>query len=556
MQVKTAWIKPPTKTGGLDHIGIQQIPIRIFSTLLPGLTVVTDRVSNYSFYPWVAWAFDEDKGQLGLDFVATLRRADCLLTLIAERHAQVGQEDVKLHSKGLVGRNTLAPVLRDATARPIPLGQLAALRSDNPESYFQNRYGGLGQYYLGPLRELDVLQRVGEKVELSTDVGAPLARAFDGRVDRKSFLRVLKAGVVGERDLDRLASFCPCQLSAHEPERELLIDLLFGRKAKLDQTDEPRRQTLLLLLDLASHRDGSGGAPLDVAFRAGCLTGALDDGSKWESPEAWSRVRRAWATYERNDELAIAVLGIFWVALRMLDDQGGAAQSVGEVSRLVSKITREALGKRAAVKVHEAVAETAKVLPAIEDWHDPSHEFSRSRDVWSSGREGEIPDCVRASVETLLALVARHAEQHPYQAVGIPSDYLSEYPLNLSSFHQSATSEWQALTVGDWIGTLAAEWGIEAHLRVALRKLHRESLDTFLLYVSDDGIRRRRDAEPPRPSFTASRLNRAVQFLVDLGLATWEPPTATGDGGDADYSGDWVARISASGRQLREELGG
>src|SRR4051812_40394155 len=57
MDSKTAWLKPPYKAGGIDHLGIQQMPIRIFSTLLPGLTVVTDRISNYSFYPWVAWAY-------------------------------------------------------------------------------------------------------------------------------------------------------------------------------------------------------------------------------------------------------------------------------------------------------------------------------------------------------------------------------------------------------------------------------------------------------------------------------------------------------------------
>src|SRR5262245_31855564 len=102
MDVNTAWLKPPSKAGGQDHLGIQQPPTRIFSTLLPGLTVVTDRVSNYSFYPWVAWAHLQDEGRLGLDFVHTLRRAECLLTLVAERHAQVKGEDELLHSRGLV----------------------------------------------------------------------------------------------------------------------------------------------------------------------------------------------------------------------------------------------------------------------------------------------------------------------------------------------------------------------------------------------------------------------------------------------------------------------
>jgi hypothetical protein len=93
METRTGWVKPPSLSGGLDHIGIQQLPIRIFSTLLPGITVVTDRVANYSFYPWVSWVYHEECDALGLDFIHFLRRAECLNTLIAERHTQVTGDD-------------------------------------------------------------------------------------------------------------------------------------------------------------------------------------------------------------------------------------------------------------------------------------------------------------------------------------------------------------------------------------------------------------------------------------------------------------------------------
>lgn len=555
MDVTTAWLKPPAKAGGVDHLGVQQTPIRIFSTLLPGLTVVTDRVSNYSFYPWVAWAHDEDKGQPALDFIHILRRAECLLTLIAERHAQVRQEDEVFHSRGLVGRNTLVPALRNDAPRPIPLAELAALRSENPGSYFKNEYGGLGQYYLGPLRELGVLHRVGAKVEYSQDVGMPLAKALDARVDRKGFLRILKRGSVDEKDLDRLSAFCPCQLAAHAPERELLIDLLFARNTKPTPEDEMRRQTLLLLLDLALCRGDLGTAPLDAAFRAACLTGALDDGSSWSVPNDWRRVQRAWAIYERNDELSIAVLGIFWVALRLLDDRGGRANGTGEVAALVSHAVDETLKKRSALKLQDEVTNKAGSLPPLPKWYDPTHEFLLSIDIRNKAQGDDVAGCLIAALETLLAIAARHSEPHPYRDVAIPPDYLSDYPLNLASFHQKLTGEWRTQTLAQWAGILASEWGVEAHLRVALRKMHYESSDKFLLYATDDGLRRRQGAEPPIPSFTASRLNRAVQFLVDLGLAKWQQPGDSVSEEDP-FSEARVARISPTGRQLREDLGG
>jgi hypothetical protein len=499
----------------------------------------------------VAWAHDEDKGQLALDFVHTLRRAECLLTLIAERHAQVREEHELLHSRGLVGRNTIVPALREDAPRPIPLGKLAALRSENPESYFQNEYGGLGQYYLGPLRELGVLRRSGAKVEYSEDIGVPLAKALDARGDRKAFLRVVKHGSVDAKELDRLSEFCPCRLASHAPERELLIDLLFARNTKPTPGDEMRRQTLLLLLDLAAHRGENGTAPLDAAFRAACLTGALDDGATWAVPDSWRHVQRAWALYERNDELSIALLGIFWVGLRLLDDRGGQAGSAREVGALVAQVAERALKKRSRMKLRDVVAEQIRSLPPRLRWTDPRHEFLRSFDVRGYADEGDVGACLLASLDTLLALAARHLEVHPYREVAIPPDYLSDYPLNLASFHQKLVGEWSSHTLAQWAGTLAIEWGVEAHLRVALRKMHYESRDTFLLYATDDGIRRRQKTDAPLPSFTASRLNRAVQFLADLGLATWQEPGEP-ENSDDPFAGEWVARISAMGQQVRD----
>jgi hypothetical protein len=555
MDTKTVWLRPPFKAGGIDHLGIQQTPVRIFSTLLPGLTVVTDRVSNYSFYPWAAWAYDQEENWGGLDFIRMLRRAECLLTLVAERHAQARGEDVVLHSRGLVGRNTLVPALHEDAPRPIPLGELAAPRSENPTSYFQHEAGGLGQYYLGPLRELGVLQRSGTKFEYSDDVGAPLARAFDSRIDRKAFLHVVKRGLVAEKELDQLERFCPCYLAGHLPERELLIDLLFARKGELAPPDSLRRQTLLLLLDLASRRARLGSAPLDEAFRAACLTGAIDDGTSWRAPEPWLGVKRAWATYARNDGLSIGVQGIFWAALKLLDEEGGQAESTRAIGALVSRAVKEALGKKAAQRLPDAIAAKAASLPPLVQWEAPDHEIRSSFAVRNAARNGNIDECLHAALDTLTALGARHLEPQPYRDIGIPPDYLNDYPLNLSSFHLKLTAGWQQLSLAEWAGVLATDWGLDAHLRVALRKMHYESRDTFLFYVTEEGVRRRLDTDAPLPGFTASRLNRAVQFLTDLGLATWERPGSTGEG-VTQYPGEWVARISPMGRQLREELGG
>jgi hypothetical protein len=263
--------------------------------------------------------------------------------------------------------------------------------------------------------------------------------------------------------------------------------------------------------------------------------------------------------------LAIAVLGVFWVTLRLLDLQDGRAGSSKDIGALVASFASKALGKSGRISVLEAVSDRAQSLPPLTDWQHPEHEFQRSLEVRDSARRRDVKQCLAASLDTLLAIAARHLTPQPYLEVGIPPDYLRDYPLNLSSFHKELHAEWQGLTVAQWAGHLAAVWGVEAHLRVALRKLNYESKDTFLLYATEEGIRRHEDAKTPRPGFTASRVNRAVQFLVDLGLAYWEAPSETvasddvedgEDEGDAEVEevGDWVARITPMGREVREAL--
>ena len=114
LNIETAWVKPPPQVGGLDHLAVQAPCINIYGRLLPGITNVTDRARYYSFYPWLIWAFDK-RGftQYNNEFIERFRRADCLLSLIAGRHAVVAGGEYEDHAGAMVGTNTLAAVARE-----------------------------------------------------------------------------------------------------------------------------------------------------------------------------------------------------------------------------------------------------------------------------------------------------------------------------------------------------------------------------------------------------------------------------------------------------------
>src|SRR5258705_8197516 len=100
------WLKPAPNLRGLDHLGVRAPCEAIYSQLVPGITNVTDRARYYSFYPWLVWATNQHKGPLKNEpFYVVLRRADCLLTLIAARH-DAKRESQGLHN-GMIGAQKL-----------------------------------------------------------------------------------------------------------------------------------------------------------------------------------------------------------------------------------------------------------------------------------------------------------------------------------------------------------------------------------------------------------------------------------------------------------------
>ena len=102
MKIDTNWISPPQSIGGRDHLGTQAPCVLIYSQLLPGITNVTDRARYYSFYPWLIWSFDQRYPKDEMKFVEFFRRADCLFTLISERHARITDRDNERHGVGAV----------------------------------------------------------------------------------------------------------------------------------------------------------------------------------------------------------------------------------------------------------------------------------------------------------------------------------------------------------------------------------------------------------------------------------------------------------------------
>jgi hypothetical protein len=544
MGITTGWLDPPNSIGGLDHLGTQAPCILVYSQLLPGITNVTDRARYYSFYPWLIWSFDKRFPKADYaKFVETYRRADCLFTLIAERHARCTDGVAERHGTAMVGRNALVPALTELEAgKPLALSSFSAQESKT--RYFKNRMGGLGQYYSGMLADLEILEaRPGKWITYSKERGAPIAESFDKHVESDLFWKTCERDSVTAKVLDQLESFCPCNLAKGTLEHRHLQALFFSQKPYNDEAGDQRRKTLAMLLHLADALASSDTSEdLTQAVFRGCIyTGHLRDQSTWSLPVELEKVRVLWAVYERGDLLSIAFQGLLATALFEMERQGPTYPTVEAFiqdfmsSELVHKCLEQFSGPTLEEEIQRFLAEG----PALENWGDDEHEIQRAAGIVKDGTDPSAQsERLPAAFGCLIAILARDRGQLlDYSGVGLTDDVLADYPINLVSF-RVRTKDWLVLPVADVLAKLM-QWALHTHLRVALRKLRQTGQSSFRFRPSELGFE---IVDVPSPTFTIPRFNQAIQVLRDIGMV--------------NRNKDGISGLTALGRrQLDASLG-
>lgn len=525
MNITTAWIEPPTAIAGRDHLAVQVPCLGIYSRLLPGITNVTDRARYYTLYPWFIWSFDRFvEPRTRENFIRLFRRADCLLTLIAERHAQCLGERPERHGAAMAGRQKLVPALQRLVANDEDLQlSIYATTEKSDRRYFQNTLGGLGQYYQGPLFDLCVLAESKNGILRYThEHGERLAKAVDATIDREAFFQALEQDRISLKTLDALAMFCPCQLPHCPDEHAALGDLFFDRSGHFEESGRQRRSSLALLLHLIKQLEGKQYSLDRPTFFACAYSGHLPDGRVWTSPAELETTRLGWALYQRNELFSLALQGIFQATLTTLRDHPPATRPASghDLAQwfTTTTIAGIALAGRHGHDFGSEVAAVRDRLPPLADWQNPRHECQLGQVLVNGKQDGQVvsqADILRKSLDVLLALIARGGSSHePYQGFEFSAAYLQDYPLNLVALRHHSEHTWTGMTLESWLAWLVCHWGVEAHLRVGLRKLRYQGQDTFRLRPTEhDGLV---VVDVPPVADTAPRFHQALQVLFDL----------------------------------------
>lgn len=523
MHVTTGWVRPPNAIGGLDHLGTQAPCVLIYSQLLPGITNVTDRARYYSFYPWVVWSFDKRFPDATADrFREFYRRADCLFSLIAERHSRTTDHDHERHGVAMVGRVQLVPALdRAEQGQELRLSEYTG--SGPGRRYFLNPLGGLGQYYAGALSQLELMDPSSRPwMKYTVERGQPLAEAIEGATPSDHFWTVLERDRVSLADLDQLSSFCACSISHSLVEQQKLTDIFFDRQAAYAELGIQRRKTLALLLHLARQLHTASGHDLTEArFRAAVYTGTLPGQLVWDIPPTLQSTKEAWALYQRNDLLSVAMQSVFAICLgQLLAPTSSGAFDTSSVEAFAEALARSPIvveacslvGRPSLASLVHALGQEVRL---VSSWEDPAHEIPTVQRLMAGVEKNADPAALLADALKVLALL--HARDNPgaraYGGLPISDDALDDYPINLVSF-RARCGRWRDMPLPELFADLFA-WVMNTHLRVALRKLRQTGHSTFRFRPTERGLKIVDDIPPPAP--TTPRFKQAVQVLRDIG---------------------------------------
>ena len=554
--MQTGWVLPPRPISGLDQLGTQSPCTLIYSQLLPGITNVTDRARYYSLYPWLVRSLDKRLPHSSEDiYVEYYRRADCLLTLIAERHGRRLSDPT--HGQAMIGRLQLVPALtRLEDGEELKLSVFATREDGSEHRYFQNRLGGLGQYYAGQLAELRILNTSGGKwVTYTEDGGTPLAIALETLSGVDLFWKTVESDVVTTEILDNLTNFCICGLGSNHQERDQLLDLFFARTQFSSQRTASgnydsllRRDSLRLLLHLADSLASKTSIRLNEdSFRGAVYTGFLSTACEWTLPDDLQAIRALWSLYERNDLLSMAFLAVFTASLQALDRAAQHDSRYRSVEKFAAVLSSDAAVQKsindlligdelAADPLKATFSDLVQYLDLsqapLRDWQNEAHEITLAAALLSKPATGSTYHQALSAALRLLALLAARTSSFPsgYGDLVLSSGDLGNYPINLISF-EKRTKHWCNLPLTSVLDEVL-RWTLNTHLSVALRKLRQTRQSSFHVQPTEAGLQT--VGTIPSPVSTLPRIRQALQILADTGaLVPVESPNSGSESGFA-----------------------
>lgn len=247
---------------GLDPLGLQVTSEASYSTMLTGISNLTNRLRYYGFYCWLLDFYfkNETKGNQTEQY-RFIRRAELMIAIIMQSERNYVSQ--------ITGSNFASGLLKN---NPKTFDLIAGADKDSGSEtlYWKYPSGAFGQYYFGALQALslvviyennerDILYNVTEPNERQKVSGKQLAKAFDETLTNETkslFYNTIKKGILQADDIPKLIEcFAIDKIDPATTEWQLYVDMLLDKDFPSMEIEENftfhRKETILSLINTA-----------------------------------------------------------------------------------------------------------------------------------------------------------------------------------------------------------------------------------------------------------------------------------------------------------------
>ncbi len=474
---------------------MQATSVRMYRTLVPGLTNVTNRLRYYSFYCWVValWAklrHADDE----LEWRCFIRRAEALYALACE--------SVVPNTPGLAGSEWARKYWEEFEGTQIDL-RPHTNRPGEKGQYLMAKRGNFGQFYVASMLEVKLL---GESthIPIVAKNGQDLADAFAAAIGEQiagDLATAVNSGELSKASLQRIGEAVhPSRLSDDSLEIRLLRDFLWPKSLEIPGS-KARRTSAWLLLDLAR----KGVSIFDEgALRRAFYQRALPNGQFYE---AEGKIIDRWRAFHGNELCHIALEALL----------------NGMATALVRQVERTDPGKLVDDLIKIAIPTKERKIPWAEWAVTASEGFPDAEDALSQEVLGglkrykeraEDPMVLFAAAKLLGVLWSKwctgeHKVQEEVARFSVRSGTSLAGVLTTLKDASSAT-------VTDALAAVVRRHVIAEHLAIAGRKLALSGKFTYRFVLEDGALS---DGWITEYGYTNPRLGNLATFLVDAKLA-------------------------------------
>lgn len=318
---------------GLNPLGIRTASEQLFTTLLPGLNVVTLRIRYYSFYCWLLKSFYARRTKAKkADLQRHIRMSELLMALI---HAQSDNSD------GVPGITRASVILLEGK-ETINFNEDAMPNGKPTGGYWKGSYGAFGTYYAASLQEMGIIRPLIDNTYLYNVTpntedyisGEELANAFAETIGEEMgnlFIACADSGIVTREQLIKLEPFFQTHNLPANSESSLLLKMILQNdKPYTLQESKLRKNTLRFLLCYLNENNVKVFSEQDFArYVYDCYK------RKTEKDLAAT----GWYAYYLNDSRQYEALIIFNALLKRLSEstKPGQWENIDELTTELSK---------------------------------------------------------------------------------------------------------------------------------------------------------------------------------------------------------------------------